>query len=290
MFRTRFLTAILLVLILIGVVIISFDAPVLFFLVGNLIVVLGMREFLRMSDGIRGMGIVGGMLVFSAAFVVAVGARPGVLIPRHAFPVDPEWLDAALFLAVLLAFVFQITRKDGAAAMHRISATIAGIVYVAWLFSFLARINYYHYRLDSPQGVDGRFYLFFLFLVVKVNDSAAYLIGSRYGAHRLLPRISPKKTVEGAVAGVVAGGAAAVIGKFAFGLGRMSWPAALTLGLILGAAAVLGDLAESLLKRDREIKDSGTTLPGLGGILDLMDSIFITAPMLYLYMKLVLKL
>ena len=92
------------------------------------------------------------------------------------------------------------------------------------------------------------------------------------------------------MAGVVAGGAAAVIGKFAFGLSRMSWPAALTLGLVLGSAAVLGDLAESLLKRDREIKDSGTTLPGLGGILDLMDSIFITAPMLYLYMKLVLKL
>ena len=288
MFRTRFLTAAFLVLVLIGVVMISYEAPVLFFLVGGLIVVLGMREFLRMSDGIRGVGIIGGLLVFSAAFVAAVGARPGALIPRFAFPIDPEWMNAALFLAVLLVFVFQITRKDGTAALSRISTTVAGIVYVAWLFSFLVRINYY--RFDRFPDYDGRFYLFFLFLVVKVNDSAAYLIGSRYGAHKLLPRISPKKTVEGAVAGVVAGGAAAVIGKFAFGLSRMSWPAALTLGLVLGSAAVLGDLAESLLKRDREIKDSGTTLPGLGGILDLMDSIFITAPMLYLYMKLVLKL
>ncbi|MCX6349619.1 MAG: phosphatidate cytidylyltransferase, partial [Candidatus Aureabacteria bacterium] len=211
MFRTRLLTALLLILILIGVVMISHEAPVLFFLVGNLFVFLGMREFVKMSDGIRGLGILGGMLVFSMGFVTSIGVRPGALVPRYGFPVDPEWLNAALFLAVLAVFIFQATRKDGSAAIARVSTTIAGIVYVGWFFSFIPKINYY--RFDRYPDYDGRLYIFFLFLVVKVNDSAAYLIGSRYGTHRLIPRISPKKTVEGAVAGVFGAGAAAVIAK-----------------------------------------------------------------------------
>ncbi len=78
--------------------------------------------------------------------------------------------------------------------------------------------------------------------------------------------------------------------KYLFSLVDLSWPEALTLGLVLGATAVMGDLAESLLKRSAGRKDSGQTLPGMGGILDLLDSLFFTAPLLYLYMKLVLKL
>ena len=83
---------------------------------------------------------------------------------------------------------------------------------------------------------------------------------------------------------------AGAVGKYLFSLERMSWPAALTLGLVLGTVAVVADLAESMLKRDRGVKDSGSLLPGLGGVLDLFDSIYFTAPVLYLYMVLVLKL
>lgn len=288
MFRKRLLTTILLVLILIGVVLISHQAPVLFFLVGNLFVFLGMREFVRMTNGIKSLGILGGIFVFSTVFLAAVGARPGSLGPRLPDVFDPEWVAAALFLVILSLFIFQATRRDGSDAVVRIGSTLTGIIYVAWLFSFLPKINYYKY--GEYPGYDGRWYIFFLFLVVKVNDTAAYLIGSKWGQHKLIPRISPGKTVEGAVGGVIGAGLAAVLGKFAFDLTRLTWPAALTLGFVLGGAAVMGDLAESLLKRDSGQKDSGRTLPGMGGVLDLFDSIYFTAPLLYLYMKLVLKL
>ena len=287
MLKKRLMTTIVLVCILIGVVLVSHEAPILFFLVGNLFVFLGMREFLRMSGGIKGMGLIGGVLIFSLVFISAVGARPGAMTTRYQIPVDPEWTMAGLFLVLIGLFLFQITRRDGSDALVRISTTMTGIIYVGWLFGFLPKINYYKFALG---GYDGRWYIFFLFLVVKTNDSLAYLIGSKWGQYKLMPRISPHKTVEGALGGVLGAGLAAIIGKLVFSLDRITWPAALTLGMILGVAAVMGDLAESLLKRSSERKDSGRTLPGMGGILDLFDSIFFTAPLLYLYMKLVLKL
>jgi len=287
MSRTRIITAIPLILILVGVIYFSVDVPVLFFLVGNLFVGLGMREFTRMTGGVRSVGILGAVALFSAVFIGALG--PGALPDHFSGFIGSSRGDAVLFLIVAGLFLFQATRTDGGEAIVRISATLAGVIYVAWLFSFFPRINYYFPAGTAAAG-QGRFYIFFLVLVVKVNDSAAYYFGSRWGKNKLIPRISPGKTVEGAVGGVLAGGASAVAGKYLFSLARISWPAALTLGLILGTAAVLGDLAESLLKRSAGRKDSGQTLPGMGGILDLLDSLLFTSPLLYFYMKLVLKL
>ena len=281
------MTAIPLILILIGVIYFSHRAPIFFFLVGNLFVGLGLREFMRMTDGIKSVGIVGGLCLFSSIFIAAVGREA---LPAHlAVLVGSAWGDAVLFVVVAGLFIFQATRRDGGDAISRVSTTLTGIIYVAWLFSFLPRINYYFQSTPGAYG-DGRFYVFFLFLVVKVNDSAAYFVGSKWGRHKLIPRISPGKTIEGAVGGVLAGGLSAVAARFLFSLDRLTWPAALTLGLVLGTAAVMGDLAESLLKRSAGRKDSGQTLPGMGGILDLLDSLFFAAPLLYLYMKLVLKL
>lgn len=287
MSKRRVMTAIPLILILIGVIYFSGRAPILFFLVGNLFVGLGMREFTRLTDGIRSVGIIGGVCLFSSVFISALG--PDVLPAHFADCIGSAHGDAVLFLIVVGLFLFQATRTDGGPAISRISTTLTGIVYVAWLFSFFPRVNYY-FPADASGGLQGRFYIFFLVLVVKVNDSAAYYLGSWWGKTKLIPRISPGKTVEGAVSGVLAGGASAVAGKFLFSLTRLTWPAALTLGLVLGTAAVLGDLAESLLKRSGGRKDSGRTLPGMGGILDLLDSLLFTAPLLYFYMKLVLKL
>ena len=245
---------------------------------------------MRMTGGIKSMGIIGGICLFSSVFISAVGPSA---FPSHLFTfVGSGWGDAVLFAIIAGLFIYQATRKNDDNAIIRISATLTGIMYVAWLFAFLPLINYYQFNpsITSTSG-DGRFYVFFLFLVVKVNDSAAYYIGSKWGQHKLIPRISPGKTIEGAIGGVLAGGLSAAGATYLFSLDRsISWPAALTLGLILSAAAVMGDLAESLLKRSAGRKDSGQTLPGMGGILDLLDSLFFTAPLLYLYMKLVLKL
>jgi len=289
MSRKRVITAIPLILILIGVIYFSDQAPIFFFLVGNVFVGLGLREFMRMTGGIKSMGIIGGICLFSSVFISAVGRDA---LPPHLFVfVGKGWGDAVLFAIIAGLFIYQATRRNDDNAIIRISATLTGIMYVAWLFAFLPLINYYQFNpFAQANAGDGRFYVFFLFLVVKVNDSAAYYIGSQWGQHKLIPRISPGKTIEGAIGGVLAGGLSAVAAKYLFSLVDLSWPEALTLGLVLGATAVMGDLAESLLKRSAGRKDSGQTLPGMGGILDLLDSLFFTAPLLYLYMKLVLKL
>jgi phosphatidate cytidylyltransferase len=287
MSKKRVITAIPLILILIGVIYFSDKAPIFFFLVGNLFVGLGLREFMRMTGGIKSVGIIGGICLFSSVFISALGQDA---IPSHLFAfVGKGWGDAVLFAIVAGLFIYQATRRKDDNAIIKISTTLTGIMYVAWLFAFLPLINYYFQSTPSAGG-DGRFYVFFLFLVVKVNDSAAYYIGSKWGQHKLIPRISPGKTIEGAIGGVLIGGLSAPLAKYLFSLDRLSWAAALTLGLVLGCAAVMGDLAESLLKRSAGRKDSGQTLPGMGGILDLLDSLFFTAPLLYLYMKLVLKL
>lgn len=287
MSKKRVITAIPLILILVGVIYFSNKAPIFFFLVGNLFVGLGLREFMRMTGGIKSVGIIGGICLFSSVFISAIGPDA---FPSHLFAFAGRgWADAILFIIISALFIYQATRRNENDAIIRISTTLMGIMYVAWLFAFLPLINYY-FRAVPSAGGDGRFYVLFLFLVVKVNDSAAYYIGSKWGTHKLIPRISPGKTVEGAIGGVLGGGLSAVVGKYIFSLYRLSWPAALTLGLVLGAAAVMGDLAESLLKRSAGRKDSGRTLPGMGGILDLLDSLFFTAPLLYLYMRLVLKL
>ena len=123
----------------------------------------------------------------------------------------------------------------------------------------------------------------FLILVTKSGDIGAYFIGTKFGRHSLIPRISPKKTIEGTTAGLLFSvfASLACIGFLpSFSLLRL-----LILGLLLGVLAQIGDLSESLIKRDCSAKDSGRSFPGLGGVLDAIDSIIFTAPIFYFYVK-----
>ena len=152
MFKKRILTAIPLILIVIGVIYFSDQAPILFFLAGNLFVGLGLREFLRMTDGIKAVGIPGGLCLFSSVFIAAVGQQA---LPAHlSVFVGTAWGDVVLFAVITGLFIFQATRREGGDTINKISSTLAGIIYVAWLFSFLPRINYYFYA--SGSGKIGR--------------------------------------------------------------------------------------------------------------------------------------
>ena len=135
--------------------------------------------------------------------------------------------------------------------------------------------------------------MFYLVLVTKFSDAGAYVIGSLIGRHPLIPRISPKKTWEG-VFGAVA--VAALAGWGAFYLFqdpltqlKMTPLTAAIAGALLGVMAILGDLAESVIKREAQVKDSGQWLPGIGGVLDLIDSLLFTAPTLYAFFRLILN-
>src|SRR5438309_11108986 len=137
----------------------------------------------------------------------------------------------------------------------------------------------------------GQFYCWYLIAVTKFSDMGAYLTGSVIGRHPLIPHISPKKTWEGFF-GAMGFSLLASLLLFKLMPGHLSvltWTHAIILGLLLGFAAVIGDLAESIIKRSTGVKDSGSMLPGIGGALDLIDSLLFTAPLLFFYLRLVLR-
>ena len=182
-------------------------------------------------------------------------------------------------ILLLLFFAWRILKGDYESALFDFATLAAGFFFVAWLFSFVIRINYF-----PPAGRQGPWWVLSLLVIVGGADSFAYFFGKALGKTKFSPRISPNKTVEGLVGGTICGIALGVLCKYLFDL-------TITLGQMLILAAALsmidhiGDLAESLLKRDAGIKDSGR-LPGVGGVLDMLDGVFFAAPVTYFFMRL----
>lgn len=198
----------------------------------------------------------------------------------------PHILDAAaIFIAVTGAFTLQLRYSiKGVEALLSVAANALGFIYIAFLFNFAARISF---GLPGEGAVPGAFVLLWLLTVTKFTDMGAYLTGSLIGKHKMIPHISPGKTWEGFFGAIVFAQLAAC-GLYALLPGKLaalhSWPHVIALGFILAVLAVIGDLAESVVKRSVHAKDSGNMLPGIGGGLDLIDSICFTAPALWFYL------
>ncbi|MCK4993650.1 MAG: phosphatidate cytidylyltransferase [Candidatus Omnitrophica bacterium] len=204
------------------------------------------------------------------------GILMGIFIPLSIyFRFEPTkgWELLFIVTSTLIFFVLQFIRKDSSQAIVGISTTLFGIFYVSWFFSFLIKIRF------LPHGT---LLVAFLLLVTKMGDVGAYLIGKSMGKNTLIPRISPKKTLEGSIGGLGFSLGAAIISKLY--LPFISIFHLLAMGVLLGFLAQLGDLCESLIKRDCQVKDSGAHLPGLGGILDIIDSIIFATPIFYYYL------
>lgn len=206
----------------------------------------------------------------------------GIAIPLSVlfrFELTKGWELLFIVLALFTLFILQLKRQDSSQAVAGISTTLFGIIYVSWFFSFLVKVRYLPI---GPDGLGGQGYLAALILITKSSDIGAYLVGSRVGRHKLIPRISPKKTVEGLVGGLLFGILTAIACRPLLGFSYLHLA---VLGLAIALIAELGDLSESLIKRDCQVKDSGFLFPGLGGILDLIDSLLFTAPAFYFYMS-----
>ena len=198
---------------------------------------------------------------------------------------------STLLFFLLVVFARQMFLKvEERLPLQTMAFTLFGLLYVPWPFSFVTKIVYMLPR-DPSGGVTGHWYVLFLVLVTKFSDMGAYLTGSMIGKHPLVPHISPKKTWEGFFGALAfsVGGGCALVWLLGPKLSYIGYGHAAILGLILGFAAVVGDLAESLLKRSCGVKDSGRFLPGIGGALDLIDSILFTAPMMFFYLRFVLR-
>ena len=173
--------------------------------------------------------------------------------------------------------------------LETMAYTVFGLFYVPWLFNCITKIIYVAPRIDG--ALVGQYYVLYLIAVSKFSDMGAYLVGSLIGKHKMVPHISPAKTWEGF------GGALAFSLLASFGLralmpvklGLLDHVDCLVMGLTLSVVAVIGDLAESILKRSTGVKDSGRLLPGIGGVLDLIDSLLFTAPVLYFYLCFLLR-
>lgn len=192
-------------------------------------------------------------------------------------------LSAALAAAVALVVGEHfLTHRRLEGAAESLAAGLAGVLLPGLLIAFQVGIRRLpEHRPDGAAGLDPPALLFLLYAVVFCNDAAAYFVGRAFGRHPLSPRISPKKTVEGFVAGVLVGVAAAVVACWwlepGLGIGQ-----ALIYGFVLAVAAVFGDLTVSLFKRSAGVKDTGHLLPGHGGLLDRLDGLLYTSPLLYL--------
>jgi len=224
-------------------------------------------------------GILGGVLLILGTFLHFTG-KLGIS-GTAARPNDFE--TSFLILFVLGLCLRQFLSQTNASGLLAISTTLFGLMYVAWLLNFIQKINFF-------PNVNGPFFVLYFILVTKFSDTGAYAVGSLIGKHKMIPRISPGKTWEGFGGALAVSTAASLIFcRLAKDkLAGMNWVHAVILGVILSCAAVVGDLIESLFKREAGVKDSGRFFPGIGGILDLLDSLLFNAPLMYLYLRHVL--
>ncbi len=246
------------------------------------VVGLGLWEFFRLLEEadiehFRKTGLVGGLLLILSTWVSLrlPGQMTGVI----------DWSVLAVIVAII--FLRPFPDKQLRRPLEAVSVTLLGVMYVAFLFSFIVKL------LVHDGNVDGKLIVIYLIAVVKVTDIGAFGVGCLIGRHKFFPRISPKKTWEGVIGGILAGLAVSVgwsvwaggaLGPFTLGLQD-----AVILGICLPVIGIIGDLSESLFKRAAGVKDSAKWIGGIGGVLDVIDSLLFAAPVLYIYSKFVLE-
>ena len=266
------------------------------FLVGGIVMLLnivGLLEFYGMVEEsslprFKWLGLAGGVTLVSTQFIYLSGlAKAQLGEPTMGGAAELELgVFAVLLLALLVRRVFA---HPAPPLFSMVGHTMLGVLYVSWLLGFLLKI----YFLATPTGAgfDPGYCLLFFILATKCSDIGAFLLGSMIGRHKMIPKVSPAKTWEGLVGALLLSTTAAMLMAHYWGaakLGGMTPLHAAALGPLLGVGAVLGDLVESVLKRDSGVKDSGSFFPGIGGILDLLDSLLFNAPLMFLYLRLVL--
>lgn len=275
MLKKRSYSAVVLVAVLLGSIF-WFPRPLVTVVVA-LLIGTGLWEFYALAEkkGLRPFKWYG----ISAGVILAVAAYIGIAY-KGILNID-KVVTIILYFIVAALLIRHAFKKDGNSVIVNSAIAILGIMYVSFTFTFIIKLRY------LPDPAVGKGWVITLFCVTKIADIAAYICGSKWGKHKLIPRISAKKSVEGFVSGIIF----AVLLSLGFRLWflpKISWLAVIALGILLGVVGQIGDLIESLMKRDAQVKDSGRLIPGIGGILDLMDSIIFAGPAMYLYLKLVL--
>ena len=275
--KTRILTAVVSLPIIITAIILPSYVPEtvwLFVGIAAFALAAGLFEFYSLTKKLElkadaSIGYLGSVALFMG-FVVDAPAKA------------PDLLILLLALIVVVALITQMFRfqKDFSKMLAGIGVTLLGVFYVAFLGGFLVAIRTgFENRISLSTHLLGYF-----FLVLFGSDIGAYFFGRAFGKHKLAPSISPGKTVEGLIGGLLFAAAGAAVATLTF-FQELPFQWSIPLGLVLAGVGVFGDLAESAMKRGSKTKDAASILPGHGGFLDRLDSLLFGAPILYYFAR-----
>jgi len=275
--KTRLLTAAIALPIIIASIVLPAYYPAavwLFVAIAGFALAAGLFEFYSLTKKLElkadaAVGYIGAALMFVVFLVDAPAKAPDLVL-------------ASLVLFLIIVLISQMFRftKDFSKMLGGIGVTILGVMYVAFLGGFLISIRT---GFETPTNLSTHL-LGFFFLVIFGSDTGAYFAGRAMGKHKLAPAISPGKTVEGLIGGLVAAAGFAALSTWWF-FPELPYKWSIPLAIVLAAIGVLGDLCESAMKRGSKTKDAASILPGHGGLLDRLDSLLFGAPILYYFAK-----
>lgn len=249
-----------------------------------LLILVGVNEFYRLIEA-KG-----------AEPLRGVGTLAAVSLPVVSYLGSDYAATVLLSFLLLGLMVAQLGKAQIGEALASISGTFFGVFYVGWLLSFAVSMRGFYDVVQGRWGPDavvgmhpdvGTFYLLFTISPVIAGDAGAYFVGRKYGKRKLAPAVSPGKTVEGAFGAIGGGLVVGLTCKALFDAflpelsAQLGWVACALFSVILAGVGIVGDLVESLLKRDAQVKDTGTLLPGTGGLLDRIDSNLLAIPVMY---------
>jgi len=244
-----------------------------FTLVLGLFMVLGLLEYTKLikQQGLQPQTA----LMLSSALILfftlhQIINRPELKV-KEALLLSERAMLVTLIVFLLISVLIELLRGEPEHHFANISGNLLGTVYIGFMFAYILLLRF----LPEPSELN---YLLFTQLITWANDSMAYLIGVKFGKHHLLPRISPKKTLEGSLGGLAGGIIAAFLLALIF---KKAMGLMIFLSIVIVVVGQFGDLVESMIKRAAGAKDSGAFLPGHGGILDRFDSLLIAAPVVY---------
>lgn len=245
--------------------------PPLFFLFAvAFVVIIGQYEFyrfyFRVFNRFTLLGLILGFLLLVTFYRAFYGSWGGWE--------TGEMKEVVLSLIILLALTgFLFFTSNLQEVLTGVSVVVFGILYVAWTLGHLISLR---------SLFNGQSFIYFILIVTYGVDTGAYYTGRLLGKHKLAPTVSPGKTIEGAIGGVIAAIGAAFLARWLF-LRGLTINNTILIGIVFGVISQLGDLSESMLKRSAGVKDSGSIIPAHGGMLDRVDSLIFTIPAFYYY-------
>lgn len=267
---TRAITGFIFLIIVIGAI---YAGPFVFTLLILVITKIGLSEYTRLKPDLFNTKLI--RFLFSFSGMIAF-----YMITLPALDILPARITNWGFLLILASLVYVLISQK-IKPFNFLLKFIFGFIYVAIPFALIAT---FHFMNDLK--IEDYELLLGFFIILWSNDVFAYLVGSTIGKTKLAVKISPKKTWEGTIGGIILSMVSAfIISKYFFSLDVVNW---LVLGLLISIFATLGDLLESKFKRQAGIKDSGKIMPGHGGVLDRFDGMILAAPVVYIYLSIVL--